>query len=106
MAPSNKASKLTKRAGPLEGALRSLAQCSLGRWQPRGAQTLVLELIAPSRLRQIDGVDFVTLWTGDVRIPKAMATVDGPEAEYASFIRSVRLDDILAEVEGQVTDRP
>jgi hypothetical protein len=88
-------------------------EASRGFWRAldrlrRGAPFFQIEWSGRGRmpLRQVDGVDFVTLWTSDVRLPKAIETVDGPEAEYASFIRSVRLDDILAEVEGQLRDRP
>jgi hypothetical protein len=50
-------------------------------------------------VRVVDGVEFVTLWTGDVRLPADLQTVDGPEPEYSGFIRSARLDDVVAAVQ-------
>jgi hypothetical protein len=50
----------------------------------------------PTRL--VDGQEHVTLWTDDVRLPPSISTVDGPEREYAGFIRSARLEAIREEV--------
>jgi hypothetical protein len=46
-------------------------------------------------LRMLRGERYTTLWTGDVILPRGIETVPGPEARYASFIRSARLSDIL-----------
>ena len=46
-------------------------------------------------LRTIDNEPYVTIWTEDVQLPARVETVDGPEAEYADFIRSAPSDEIL-----------
>ena len=48
-------------------------------------------------LRQIEGIDFVTSWS-DVRLPKEINTVAGPEPKY-EFIRSAPLEQIIEYVE-------
>jgi hypothetical protein len=49
-------------------------------------------------IRVLDGAEFVTLWTADVQLPPDLSTVDGPEPEFAAFIRSLRLQDLLTAV--------
>ena len=53
-------------------------------------------------VRTVDGVEYATLWTGDVLLPTVLATIDGPEKEYSSFIRSVPLHDLVATVKTQL----
>jgi hypothetical protein len=45
-------------------------------------------------LRTVDNQAYVTIWTEDVQLPTSVETIDGPEAEYAEFIRSASLDHI------------
>ena len=47
-------------------------------------------------VRYVDGEAYATIWTEDVLLPRAVPTIDGPEEEYASFIRSVRMNKILS----------
>ena len=54
----------------------------------------------PSRF--VDGKEYVTLWTDDVRLPSGISTIDGPEKKYARFIRSAPLDAIRDLVHGWV----
>ncbi len=69
--------------------------------QRRGAPFFLIEWSGRGRMpvRLVDGVEFVTLWTGDVRLPAGIETIPGPEPEYAAFIRSARLDDVFATIE-------
>lgn len=53
-------------------------------------------------VRMVDGIEFVTLWTADVWLPTEVSTVDGPEPEYAGFIRSARLDDVVTAVQASL----
>jgi len=46
-------------------------------------------------LRIVDDQTYVTIWIEDVQLPTAVETIDGPDAEYAEFIRSAPLDHIL-----------
>jgi hypothetical protein len=46
-------------------------------------------------VRYVDGEAYVTIWTDDVQLPRAVPTIDGPEKEYASFIRSVRMNEVI-----------
>lgn len=55
-------------------------------------------------LRTINGVDYVTLWTEDVILPKRIKTVEGPEAEY-DFIRSVAFDGIVSLTEKSLVSK-
>lgn len=42
-------------------------------------------------IRIVDDDDYVTLYVDDVRLPSNVATIDGPEKQYAEFKRSARL---------------
>jgi hypothetical protein len=53
-------------------------------------------------LRIVDGIEYATLWTADVSLPATLVSIDGPEKEYSSFIRSARLSDVLAAVKTQI----
>jgi hypothetical protein len=53
-------------------------------------------------LRNVNGVDYATVWVSDVILPKGITTIPGPDAEYSDFIRSVALTDLIAAIEGQV----
>ncbi len=41
-------------------------------------------------IRDVEGKAFATIWTEDVRLPKGVMTIPGPETKY-EFIRSVEL---------------
>jgi hypothetical protein len=73
-------------------------------------QTSLFELAWSGRgrmpLRDVEGVQYVTLWTGDVRLPPGIPTIGGPEAKYASFIRSARLNDMLQALRKQLGSTP
>ena len=45
--------------------------------------------------RTVEDHQYVTIWTEEIQLPTAVETIDGPEAEYAEFIRSAPLDHIL-----------
>jgi hypothetical protein len=55
-------------------------------------------------LRIVDGKTYVTAWTDDVRIPKDVPTVDGPDPRY-SFIRSVELEHLEAQIRKNLSAR-
>jgi hypothetical protein len=55
-------------------------------------------------LRKIAGIDYVTIWTDDVRLPKEIKTVAGPEPEY-DFIRSARFDEVIKRAEKILSSR-
>jgi hypothetical protein len=46
-------------------------------------------------VRVVDNTTYVTIWTDDVQLPTSVETIDGPDAEYADFIRSAPLDHIM-----------
>ena len=48
-------------------------------------------------LRDIDGVEYATIWTADVILPRDIPTVPGPDPEY-DFIESVELSKLKAAV--------
>jgi hypothetical protein len=49
-------------------------------------------------LRIVAGEDYLTIWTGDVILPKHIKTIPGPEPAY-DFIQSVSSDEIVAYTE-------
>jgi len=55
-------------------------------------------------VRVMDHQRFVTLWVDDVKLPKDVETFDGAEPKH-SFIRSVRLGDILHLVNEAISSR-
>lgn len=48
-------------------------------------------------LRQIDGRDYATYYT-DIVMPEELPNVDGPNPEYASFIRSAPLEELSSRI--------
>ncbi len=55
-------------------------------------------------LRKIGNVEYATLWTGDIQLPGHIQTIPGPETEYASFIRSAKLTDLVEYIKERVKD--
>lgn len=55
-------------------------------------------------LRNINGVDYITLWTEDVILPKRIKTLDGQETRY-DFIRSAAFDDIISLTEKTIAGK-
>lgn len=49
-------------------------------------------------IREKDGVKYAEVWVGDVRLPQGLKTHPGRRPEY-SFIRDVRVDEIIRELE-------
>lgn len=54
-------------------------------------------------IREVDGRQYATLWTGDVRLPEGISTIDGPQSQR-SFIRSVELDLIVRMIDQGLED--
>jgi hypothetical protein len=46
-------------------------------------------------IRNVQGKRYVTLWTGDVRLPASIPTIGGPERKYSAFIRSAPVSPVL-----------
>jgi hypothetical protein len=46
-------------------------------------------------VRNVQAKQYVTLWTGDVRLPASIPTIGGPERKYSAFIRSAPLSLVL-----------
>jgi len=97
--------------GSLSGAFRFLAKsdfmCDTGKGvpgetalfflYPQGDGNFGIAVAGRGRMpfRIIDGRTYVTVWNGDVILPKDLPTVDGPDPRY-SFIRSVELENLEA----------
>jgi hypothetical protein len=47
-------------------------------------------------VRYVEGESYVTIWTMEVTLPQNVPTIDGPEVEYASFIRSAPMGQVLS----------
>jgi hypothetical protein len=56
-------------------------------------------------IREIKGLKYVTLWTGDVNLPEDLKTIPGPERECAEFIRSVQIIDLTAHIQKELTNK-
>ncbi len=74
------------------GALSGATPFLVVEWSGRGRMPI----------RQLDDRAWVTIWTGDVQLPRSIPTIDGPEPEHSSFIRSVKLDSILRFIEDEL----
>ena len=46
-------------------------------------------------IRSVQGMQYVTLWTADVRLPATIPTIGGPERKYSAFIQSAPLSPVL-----------
>ena len=55
-------------------------------------------------LRNVDGRDYATYWT-EVVMPADLPSIDGPEAQYASFIRSAPLSAFESKVREHVAQQ-
>lgn len=55
-------------------------------------------------LRKIEGEQYATVWSGDVRLPSHIRTIPGPEPEFSGFIRSAKLADLVTSVEEAVRE--
>lgn len=53
-------------------------------------------------IREVQGIEYVTIWVCDVLLPAGVATIGGPEPEYADFIRSARLSEIVGLIKQQL----
>jgi hypothetical protein len=52
-------------------------------------------------VERIHGREFAAVWTGDVLLPRDVATLDGPDGGF-SLVRSARLADLIRAVERSV----
>lgn len=55
-------------------------------------------------LRSVEGIDYVTLWTAEVILPKSINTIPGAEPGY-DFIRSAPLERTVAYIERTLKQR-
>ena len=53
-------------------------------------------------LRTVDGVEFATVWTGDVLLPDQLKSIPGPDERCSNHIRSVPLAEFVKAIKSEV----
>lgn len=53
-------------------------------------------------IREVRGIKYVMIWTGDVALPPGVETIAGPEPQYSGFIRSVQLSTMVELIRSQL----